>query len=205
MKRIITLVRHGKIDGPAALYGHTDVPLSAQGYQDLRGTIARIHHRLAITNIVSSPLIRCAQLAQEFSDEMNLPLHIIDDLKEMHFGTWDGEPFDNFSEAQWRELDQFWQTPNTAQPPGGEALPLFAQRVVNAWRLIQQAQQPHQLVICHGGVIRIIIAHLLHLDWTNPALFRQLTIDYASNTCVEILDHENALPTIRHIGENLNS
>lgn len=202
MKRFITLLRHGSVDGPAALYGHTDVHLSHEGEKQLRNAIPKIHARNPITRIISSPLIRCATLANEFSEFLAVPLEISDDIKEMNFGEWDGISFNDFSEEQWGALATFWETPEKAQPPQGESLQLFAARVIHSWREIQNNHSAqHQLVVCHSGVIRIIIAHLLKLDWENPALFRQLSIDYGSNTLIEIPDHAEALPVIRHIGE----
>lgn len=203
-KRIITLVRHGKVEGPAALYGHTDIGLSHEGLSELQTTIRHVHQLNPITHILSSPLIRCAHPARAFSRISQLPLRILDDLKEMHFGDWDGIPFDEFSEEHWQALNRFWETPSTAQAPCGETLQSFAGRVIRGWQQIQDNKSAeHQLVICHGGVIRIIIAQLLNLDWANASLFRQLTIDYASNTRIEILNDADALPIIRYIGENI--
>ncbi len=200
---MITLIRHGKVDGPAALYGHTNIKSSADGLRELHNNIAQLHQLNPISHIVSSPLIRCAIPAQEFSAAQQLPLQIIDDLKEMHFGCWDGIPFDQFGDDYWLTLNQFWETPATAHAPDGETLQHFAERIIRSWNQIQEnITAEHQLVVCHGGVIRIIIAHLLNLDWRNARLFRQLNIDYASHTRIEIATHQNALPIIKYIGLN---
>lgn len=196
-------MRHGKVDGPAALYGHTNIGCSADGLRELHNNITSLHQLNPISHIVSSPLIRCAIPAQEFSATQQLPLQIIDELKEMHFGCWDGIPFDQFGAEQWLTLNQFWETPTTAHAPDGETLEQFARRIIRSWEQIHtNITAEHQLVICHGGVIRIIIAHLLNLDWRNARLFRQLNIDYASNTRIEIATHQNALPVIKYIGLN---
>ncbi|MEN0039539.1 MAG: histidine phosphatase family protein [Cellvibrio sp.] len=198
--RKITLVRHGKVNGKAALYGHTDIELSEQGKLDLRNTMEHVHQDSAIDRILSSPLTRCAALATEFSLQHQIPLHIEPELMEMHFGKWDGIAFDELGD-EWVNLENFWQTPHSAQPPGGESLNDFAQRVITAWELLLSNDgYQHQLVLCHGGVIRIIIAHILQLDWRNPALFRQLQIDYASHTRIDISSFPNALPLVRWIG-----
>lgn len=202
--RIITLVRHGKVDAPAALYGHTDVNLSAEGAGDMQRVFQRIHHENPVTHVLGSPLVRCAQPAQLLAQAHQLPLQIVQGLKEMHFGDWDGIPFEQFTDADWNSLHDFWNTPATAHAPGGEFLEAFAQRVINAWQAIQNnGDAKHQLVVCHGGVIRIIIAHLLNLDWRNPGLFRQLTIDYASCTRIEIPEHPDAQAVIKYIGASI--
>ncbi len=204
--RIITLIRHGKVDGPAALYGHTDIASCDSGKIELLGNIRAIHLANPITNIISSPLIRCAHPAKDFARLHNLPLQVIEHLKEMNFGQWDGIPFDHFTNANWQSLNQFWETPGAVHAPGGETLLVFAKRIIQCWeKIVIDSTAMHQLVICHGGVIRIIIAHLLHLNWDNPRLFRQLAIDYASHTRIEISDHPTASPIITYIGAKVNS
>ena len=199
--RIITLMRHGKVDGPAALYGHTDIALSSLGAMELQQSIAQVHRRNPVSQVISSPLIRCAIAAQEFAQQQQLPVQIIDDLKEMHFGAWDGIAFEQLDAQQWQQLNQFWETPAQAQAPGGESLQEFAARIINCWtKIADNTSAQHQLVLCHGGVIRILIAQLLGLDWHNPSLFRQLSIDYASHTRIEIAAHPAALPVIKYIG-----
>ena len=200
-KRSISLIRHGTVDGPAALYGHTDIALSSAGSAELLAAINRLHQQQPITRIVSSPLLRCAAPAREIARIYQLPLCIIDDLKEMHFGEWDGIPFDQFDEHRWQALNQFWETPASAHSPAGESLQQFAERIIACWKsVVGNTDAEHQLVICHGGVIRILIAHLLQLDWRNANLFRQLSIDYASCTRVEIANHPAALPIVKYIG-----
>jgi alpha-ribazole phosphatase len=198
---IITLIRHGKVDGPAALYGHTDIAMSEAGAAELLCNIRHIHQQNPITHLVNSPLIRCAIPAQEFARHYELPLAIVDDLKEMHFGEWDGIPFEQFDEKRWQLLTHFWELPSKAHAPDGESLQAFAERIIACWKKIAANNHAaHQLVICHGGVIRIVIAYLLDLDWRNASLFRQLNIDYASHTRIELPIYENASPVIKYIG-----
>lgn len=195
----ITLVRHGKVNGKPALYGHTDIELSAQGQQDLRRTLTRLHEREPVIQIITSPLIRCATLASLVAQEQQIPLRIEPALKEMNFGIWDGIAFDELVN-DWQALENFWQSPHSAHAPGGETLADFAARVINAWEnLLPQLDAGHHLIVCHGGVIRIVLAHLLGIDWGNPRLFKQLQVDYASHTRVEIDAHPDAAPIIKWI------
>lgn len=196
---LITLVRHGKVAGPAALYGRTDIALSATGHSDLTRTLNSLHAQSSINHLISSPRIRCLQVAQEFSAQHKIPLHTEDDLQEMDFGIWDGIPFDELGN-EWKNLEAFWDSPHGVQPPEGESLTDFATRVIGSWEsLISNAKPGHEVIICHGGVIRIIIAYILQINWRNPQLFKQLQIDYASHTRIEIGSHDKALPIIKWI------
>lgn len=197
---LITLVRHGKVAGPAALYGRTDIEPSAEGYRDLIRTLNSLHVQTPISQLISSPRLRCLKVAQEFSATHQLSLYTEENLQEMNFGSWDGIPFDALSD-EWKNIEAFWQSPHSMQPPQGESLTDFAARVINSWELLMSDNTPeHKVIICHGGVIRILIAHILQLDWRNAALFKQLHINYASHTRIEIGSYDNALPIIKWIG-----
>lgn len=199
-KKIVTLVRHGRVDGPAALYGCTDIALSEDGYKDLGRTLKNLHTQTPINQLISSPRLRCLQVAQEFSAQHQIPIYIQENFQEMDFGIWDGIPFDKLGD-EWKNLESFWQAPHNMQPPGGESLIDFAVRIINSWQSLTSHTKPgHDVIICHGGVIRILIAHILQLDWRNAALFKQLHIDYASHTRIEIDDITNPVPIIKWIG-----
>lgn len=195
-----TLLRHGKVAGPSALYGHTDIALSEAGNSETAAAIAKVHGQLPIHTLVSSPLIRCAAAAHAFAQAQHLPLQLEPELKEMHFGQWDGIAFDQLND-NWQQLEAFWHSPSVIAPPDGETLEIFAQRVIQCWEwLAKNNAGKHQLIICHGGVIRIILAHILQIDWRNPRWFNQLQIAYSSSTRIEIGNHEGAQAQVKWIG-----
>ena len=103
---LITLVRHGKVAGPAALYGKTDIALSTSGHSDLTRALNNLHTQNPITQLISSPKIRCLQVAQEFSTQQHIPLQTEDNLQEMNFGVWDGIPFDELGD-EWKNIEAF--------------------------------------------------------------------------------------------------
>lgn len=200
--RHFSFIRHGKINGPAALYGTTDVALSIRGQQELLAGLARLHQETPIDYIFSSPLQRCAKIAEEFAAHHQLPISIMAELQECNFGDWDGVDF-NVLQNQWPQLEQFWQSPLRSTPPNGENLQIFSSRVNDAWKDIQTHQYcEHTLILCHGGSIRMVIAALLNIP-LESALFRQLHIDYCSHTRIDINDHPEAKPIIRWIGAPL--
>lgn len=117
---------------------------------------------------------------------------------------------DNNSQLTWSRLEAFFQTPAENTLPEAETLADFHQRVIAAWqRLIEQqvadvksqkgtflinselggsAQQSsiaipktrRVLVVAHGGVIRMILAHILQLDWQQASWHQQLHIGHGS-------------------------
>ncbi|WP_068546577.1 histidine phosphatase family protein [Thalassotalea crassostreae] len=184
----IFLMRHGKVDGPPALYGRTDVSVVKEHDQQLLTQLLTIQHQFSY--VLSSPLKRCKELATEFSKASNKPLAVIDSLAEINFGDYDGVAFDSIPE-HWPTLEQFWQNPSKNQLPNSESLELFVERLRSSWQsLLQRYQGEDLLIICHGGVIRMLLSLVLDLDWQNPKLFSALTVNNGSIT--KLSKHEHA-------------
>lgn len=198
----IYLLRHGEVAGPSALYGKTDISLSPKGWQNLEAQCARLPQ---LTQVVSSPLQRCQHFAKQLCAQRRLELQIEDKLQECNFGKWDGVAFDEMPKSAWPELEAFWQAP--ASKPLTEAEPLAAmyQRVSDAWysltqTLISKTQSQTALIITHGGVIRLLLAHILKLDWRNAALYSHWHIGYASLSKITLPATENTGLIVKYVG-----
>ncbi len=190
----ITLLRHVKVAGPAALYGKTDVAAQLAENEKFLSLLTRQYQHstdLPLEYIVSSPLQRCRILAEQLSSNLHCSLKCIAGFQEMNFGEFDGVPFDSQTEQHWVALEQFWQAPASATLPKAESLTDFHQRVVSSWQLlIEQAIENDNkkiLLICHGGVIRMILADILSLDWKSPSWYQALKIEYASTSKVSVM------------------
>jgi alpha-ribazole phosphatase len=194
----IDLMRHGAVAGDAGLYGRTDIALSEQGWLQMQQSV---NIDLQYQQVVSSPLQRCLRFAEAYSSKHTLNLTTEPLLQEMNFGLWDGHSFDQLQHC-WADLEQFWQAPLQVTPPNGEALSAFHQRTVQAWNgLLQLCRGSQTLVVTHAGVIRMILAQLLHVDWKSAEYYQRLRIDYGSITRIHILYTEDSIyPQIRFIG-----
>lgn len=179
MKVNVLLLRHAKVDGAAALYGHTDVGVEAE--QNSQALKALLSGSFNISRVISSPRLRCLSIAKPFAEQSNIELSVEPAFAEMDFGDYDGVAFDSMSAEEWQTLEPFWLTPATCQLPHAETLEHFHQRVSMAWQHLIQTKQ-HTLLVCHGGVIRQILANVLGLDWRNPKLYSALTIGNATVT-----------------------
>jgi alpha-ribazole phosphatase len=188
-----TIMRHGQVDGVAALYGKTNVPLSRHGWAQMHRQSAKLP---SLDNIISSPLKRCSEFANQYANSTGLPVQIKSDMQECDFGEWDGVPFDDKS-AQWPSLNEFWQDPLNNTAPQSESLTDFHKRVVKSWHALC-AEHAHQnnLLICHGGVIRQILAHVLGTSWGCAYWYSQLQIGYASLTRITCDSYANATPKV---------
>ncbi|PKI17023.1 histidine phosphatase family protein [Colwellia sp. 12G3] len=211
----IDLIRHVKVEGKPALYGCTDVkPVASENARLLERLVTQQQTNKAYQGVFCSPLIRCQLVAQEFSLSYKLPLKISLDLQEMNFGCFDGVPFDDLSfretafhgghhgedktELHWAQLEAFFRAPADIILPEAEALSDFNYRVTKAWRNLLEEQvaiatkqkgspTPRRiLVVVHGGVIRMILAHILQLNWQQSSWHQNLKIGYGSMSRVVI-------------------
>ncbi|MEI8635164.1 histidine phosphatase family protein [Vibrio sp. PP-XX7] len=194
----IYLVRHGKTIGPAALYGRTDVAVETQR-QDRIAT--KLLDQYVFSHVYTSPLQRCRRLAgQLIVQQPGLFMHIEPDFQEMDFGRYDGIPYEQLTDS-WNELEQFWHNPAEVVLPEAEPLDAVQRRVTLAWEALIARCQQNTLVIAHGGTIRLILAHVLGIDWKNPNWYKILHISNQSLSHLQLLwDEEMPYLTVKSIG-----
>ncbi|MDP2504420.1 histidine phosphatase family protein [Oceanobacter sp. 3_MG-2023] len=205
---IIDLVRHGAVDGEAALYGRFDIALSPVGWRQLEQALAAITAAdTSIDAIISSPLQRCQAFAAHWAQQQGMALDIVPALREYDFGDWDGIPFTTLfgppedNPDGWSELEAFAQFPAGNPPPGGERIEQVYERVVQGWQQItEQHGGQHVVVMCHGAVIRLILGYLLPVDWRDGNWYSSLAIHYGSRTRIRLSPHLDVAPVVECIG-----
>ena len=164
---LLDYMRHGEPVGGSRFRGHgVDDPLSDRGWEQMRATGAAL---TGWQRVVSSPMQRCIAFAHWLADERGLPLEVIDDLREVGFGSWEGVQRDLLREERRAEYDAFYADPVNRRPAGAEPLDDFGARVSAVYdSLVQRHAGEHLLVICHAGVIRATLGHVVRmpaLDW----------------------------------------
>jgi alpha-ribazole phosphatase len=195
------LLRHGKVEGDAALNGHTDRKVAPMLQQKISDALSR--QAIQFEHIITSPLSRCADLAALLHNgRPQLKLTNNDQLRELSFGTLDGKAFDSIKD-QWPLLDAFWQNPAKNTLPRAETLHAFNQRVTAAWSELIETQSEDTLIVTHGGVIRMILADVLQLDWKNPAWHANLAIGNASLTHIQVTKADKNYISVKSIAVEL--
>lgn len=185
---LIDLLRHGEPEGGARFRGHIDDPLSATGWEQMRGAVGGAG---GWELIVTSPLRRCADFAAELAGRLDVPLETASRLREIGFGAWEGLTAQQVDASDPEALANFWRDPARHTPPGGEPLADFDARVAAGWdALLQRHAGRRILLVCHGGVIRLILARLLSMPPTH--LFR-LNVPFASTSRVRVSGERIAL------------
>ncbi|OIO59512.1 MAG: histidine phosphatase family protein [Alphaproteobacteria bacterium CG_4_10_14_0_2_um_filter_63_37] len=160
----IDLLRHGAVAGPERVFrGRVDPPLSDEGRRQM-DWVAHALQAAELTALAASPLIRCADFATDLAARRNLPLHLDGAFAEIDFGAWDGLTFEQIQTFDPEGLARFQADPTAYTPARGEPLLDFGNRVVAGWQdWLACDQGDHRLLIAHGGVLRVVLAHVLGL------------------------------------------
>jgi len=183
---IIDLMRHGTPIGGKMYRGHSiDHPLSEKGWQQMRDSVGDYDQW---DQIITSPMSRCHDFAQEVSHKHNIPLQIIDQLKEVGFGSWEGK---SAQEIDPNEFLAFYRDPINNRPEGSEPLEDFINRVVQSWKaMLKEHHGKHLLIVAHAGVIRAIISHILYSEVMG---MYKISIENGKISRIEITEHSGAV------------
>lgn len=184
----LTLVRHTSLQiQPGICYGQTDVDVAVSFTQEAAATKAKIQH-LVLDAVFTSPLQRCVKLANALGF---VEARHDDRLKELHFGDWEMQAWDDVPRNYF---DEWAQNYAHMAPPNGETFgQLQARGVIVIQELLNKYHHGHVLLVTHGGMIRALVAHVLNMQL--KGLFR-INVDYGS---VTELDFTDDIPRINYV------
>ncbi len=157
----LDLLRHGETTFSHTLRGHLDDELTEQGWLQMQSTIQQaLNAQMHWDVIISSPLQRCQKFAVALAQQLERPLLLHSDIKEMFFGDWEGVSTQTIYETEPELLANFWQFPTQYHAPNGESFAQFQQRVMygvnHIYTEMQQNHWHRALVVTHGGVIKLL-------------------------------------------------
>lgn len=173
----IYLIRHTtpKI-AKSICYGQSDIGLTPEFEQE-----AQTVHTLMdkpLDYIFSSPLKRCAQLAESFKIEyQNEPR-----LMELNFGDWEMK---NWKDIPQTVLTEWMENYVSQAPPRGESYEQLKSRVVEIFKGIISQNRQSTGIVTHAGPIRAILSHVLNLPLKDTFT---LKIDYGSITKISLIE-----------------
>lgn len=180
------IVRHGETEWNTAkkLQGWKNSDLTKKG---IRGA-KLLRKRLEDINfdfIYSSPQTRALETAEYIKKE-DEKLIILDEIKEMGFGEWEGLEKEKL-EIQYREeYYNFWNKPHLYKTSGGESFEELYKRIEIGLNKIIKNGGENVLLVSHGVVIKsiqsMVKGHSLEELWKPPFL---------ENTSLTVLELED--------------
>ena len=187
---IIDMIRHGEPQGGTRFRGYLDHPLSEAGFQQMRDAVAGYSNKSGDWDLIcSSPLKRCCEFAEELSIEQNIPLQVVEQLKEISFGDWQGKTYAEVEQDTPGAVAKFFADPVENPIPGSENIYAFNSRVHKVFQEVVAANPGGKiLLVGHGAVIRSILNLMLDIPMNN--IFR-IEVPFASITRVRVEQSES--------------
>jgi len=154
----MTAIRHGQTawNVDSRIQGQLDIGLNAQGLWQAQ-RVAQALGGEAIDAIYSSDLERAHTTAQAIGARTGVPIQLAPGLRERGFGHFEGHTFSEI-ESRWPEQALAWRQRNPQfEPPNGESLARFQQRVLECVQpLAQRHAGQHIVLVAHGGVLDVL-------------------------------------------------
>lgn len=140
------LVRHGPTH-VKSMVGWSDVPA------DLSDTaaIARLREYLPDVPMISSDLVRAVATADALNPSHRLPHDPA--LREINFGEWELQNFQDIATHDPETISAFWDTPGDIAPPQGESWNTVRARVNAVIDRLISLSHDDVIVVGHFGMI----------------------------------------------------
>jgi broad specificity phosphatase PhoE len=158
---LLTLVRHGAVNGRAHVFrGSSDPALSSAGWEQLVCAFAPFDQS-APNCLVSSPSRRCLAFASHWTQMRQIPLRIVEALRELDFGEWEERTPEEARLHDPESYARFVADPEQWRSPGGESYVEFRARVLRAIDELRASDLRHAVLLAHAGVVRVLLCEAL--------------------------------------------
>ena len=172
------LLRHGQtlMSVERRYSGRSDAPLTAAGLQQAADA-GKYLAGADIGVIITSPLLRTVQTAQEVATVIGAPVVTDDGFRETDFGAWEGLTFAEVRE-QWPDEMANWMADPQVAPPGGESFTDVSARVTEALhRVLAEREGQRVLIVSHVTPIKTLVAAALLAP---PSALYRMHLDLAA-------------------------
>ena len=159
---LIYLIRHAEAEGNLyrRIHGWYDSLITDNGYRQI-AALANRFEKVRIDAVYSSDLFRTCTTAGAIWKSHGLELHTRRDLREMHVGVWEDEPWGALEHKDRKRLLQFNHSAPEFVVEGGETFDQVQTRMKRAVFEIAAAHPGQTVaVFSHGTAIRCLQAAL---------------------------------------------
>ena len=162
----LILIRHAQSKGNEAnvVQGHADEGLSSLGEEQAK-ELSEHFQTGDIRAIYSSDLGRAIQTATPIAKKLNLEIKTDVDLREAHFGIWEGLTYNEVKEKYPKEYSE-WHRDYHIRPSWFESFDSHHKRIKRAIEkiLIEGSPDSKVGVFTHGGSIKTQIGYFKYLS-----------------------------------------
>ena len=194
------ITRHGEttwnLEG--RFQGQQNSELTERGYRQAEN-LGRILDEEQIDLIISSPLRRAQETAKVACGNRRIPIIILESLKELSLGDWEGQKLSELKHREAEEYHLFWNDPLRYKPRGGESFQAMIQRASQGLaEILKLGEGKRVLVVTHGMTLMAILHHLTGKPFNE--IISQPVLRQTSITKVRVLDIKAPIYQIDEIG-----
>ena len=175
------LIRHGEVEKAyhRVFGGRIDMELSPLGHEQVKA-LARFLRAAPPDVLYASPMMRVRQTLAPLAEETGLKPVLMEGLREVDFGTWTGLSWDEVQQKHGVSAFSWLHQLEDGTIERAETVKEFRRRVESSLdQILAEAAGKTIAVICHGGVIRMLLSILQDLPFRKMSIFE---IEYASVT-----------------------
>lgn len=191
------LMRHGEIDAAHRqfAYGSRDINLSTIGEEQSHWMCQQLSG-VKLDAVYSSDLKRASFASNLIARHHHLAVIHLPQLREVHMGEWENQPIADIYEKYPKHVKHLFQEPESFQYPQGEHFLAFKDRVLSTLKVIIATHQTGSVaVVAHGGVTRLVIAHVLEIP---PRHMLRIGQDFG---CLNVIDWYQDGPILRLLNQ----
>lgn len=150
----IILIRHTTPNiAKGICYGQSDIGITDSFLEEIKPIIKEIGINDDSINYYSSPLKRCAILAEKLAKKITFDNR----LKELNFGDWELNKWDDINRD---DLDVWMNDFVNVSTKNGESYVDLQQRTISFLKEIRQNKTKKSVIVTHAGVIRSIWSYI---------------------------------------------
>jgi broad specificity phosphatase PhoE len=185
----LVLIRHAEVEEryQRVFGGRIDMELSPRGHEQAAAMSKSVRQR-PVDAIYVSPMRRAQQTMVPLASHCPKPAMTRPELREVDFGDWTGLTWEQVRTRHGVNAFRWLEMLDAGAIPNAETGQTWRARVEPCVREIVQGHAGQTVaILCHGGIVRMILSILLDLPLPKISAFE---IDYASVTRVEQHAHK---------------
>ena len=170
----IFVLRHGEIatGDTRRFVGQRDLPLTETGIEQARLWQQELAP-IRFNRIFTSDLPRCLETTAIVAETQEARIEEVPAFREINLGEWQGIEVDEIRRLYPDQFEQRGRNIANFRPPGGESFSDLYDRVAPVFEDITQGLEGAALIVCHSGVIKVMLCRALDLDVSNVLKLEQ--------------------------------
>ncbi|MEC9382146.1 MAG: histidine phosphatase family protein [Thermodesulfobacteriota bacterium] len=190
----IILVRHCETDWNKEnrCQGISDLSLNQAGLKQAEN-LRSYFNNLDIDLIFSSTLKRAIETANVINSDKKIPIELIDELREMDQGDFEGIPFHTLREKYPVELNEWRKNPEKFRIPNGETLGEVKNRMIKFMKNIVETHREDKtiIIVSHNLALSSLLCSISEKNLVN---FTEFTVESGS---ISTIDYSNKIFSLK--------